>query len=109
MRSVNLSEAEFYGKVSTPPANREAEPRECRWCGSQLAGRYQGVRFIGGNAKLAWRCERRPRRQAPPPPAPGRGGRRTEPWAVVRSVTVILASRRYQEPGTRNQGPGTPA
>ena len=26
MPSVNLAEAEFYGRVSTPPANREAEP-----------------------------------------------------------------------------------
>jgi hypothetical protein len=37
--------------VSTPPTNREAEPRECLHCGSQLAGRYQRVRFIGGKAK----------------------------------------------------------
>jgi hypothetical protein len=56
MPSVNLAEAEFYGKVSTPPANREAEPRECLHCGSQLAGRYQGVRFIGGKAKRVWTC-----------------------------------------------------
>jgi hypothetical protein len=46
MRSVNLNEAEFYGKVSTPTSNREAGPRDCRHCGSQLAGRYRGVRFI---------------------------------------------------------------
>ena len=45
MPSVNLAEAEFCGRVSTPPANREAEPPECLHCGSQLAGRYQGVRF----------------------------------------------------------------
>lgn len=55
MHSVNLSEAEFYGKVSTPPSNR-GEPTECRHCGSQLAGRYQGIRFIGGQAKRVWAC-----------------------------------------------------
>jgi len=42
--------------VSTPPTNREAEPRECLHCGSQLAGRYQGVRVIGGKAKRVWKC-----------------------------------------------------
>ena len=55
MPSVNLDEAEYYGKVSTLPRNREA-PRTCRVCGSQLAGRYMGVRFIGGAAKRVWAC-----------------------------------------------------
>jgi hypothetical protein len=51
-----LDGADFRGKVSTPPTNREAEPRECLHCGSQLAGRYQGVRFIGGTAQRVWTC-----------------------------------------------------
>jgi hypothetical protein len=56
MRSVNLSEAEFYGKVSSPTSNREVGPRDCRHCGSQLAGRYRGVRFIGERAVRVWAC-----------------------------------------------------
>jgi hypothetical protein len=56
MQSVNLDGTEFYGKVSTPPSNREAGPRECRHCGSQLGGRYQGVRFIGRAARRVWTC-----------------------------------------------------
>jgi RNase P subunit RPR2 len=57
MQSVNLSEAEFYGKVSTLPRNREV-PRTCRTCGSQLGGRrYKGVRLIGGKAVRVWVCD----------------------------------------------------
>ena len=29
---------------------------DCRHCGSQLGGRYVGVRFIGGKAKRVWTC-----------------------------------------------------
>jgi hypothetical protein len=56
MHSVNLSEAEYYGKVSTPPSIREAGPRGCRHCGSQLAGRYVGVQLIGERAVRVWAC-----------------------------------------------------
>jgi hypothetical protein len=59
MRSVNLDEAEYYG--STPPANREAGRRECRHCGSQLAGRYKGVRFMGGADRAGLGVPVRPR------------------------------------------------
>jgi RNase P subunit RPR2 len=56
MRSVNLDEAEYYGKVSTLPRNREVT-RNCRVCGSQLAGRrYKGVRSIGGKPMRVWSC-----------------------------------------------------
>jgi hypothetical protein len=57
MQSVNLSEAEYYGKVSTLPRNREV-PRQCRACGSQLGGRrYKGVQDIGGEAVRVWECD----------------------------------------------------
>jgi hypothetical protein len=57
MASVNLSEAEYYGKVSTLPRNREV-PRNCRVCGSQLGGRrYKGVRMIGGRQVRVWKCD----------------------------------------------------
>jgi hypothetical protein len=56
MPTISLDDSPFEGRTSTPPTNREAEPRECRYCGSQLAGRYQGVRFIGGRAKRVWTC-----------------------------------------------------
>jgi hypothetical protein len=57
MQSVNLDEAEYYGKVSTLPRNRET-PRNCRACGSQLGGRrYQGVQDIGGRPVRVWACD----------------------------------------------------
>jgi hypothetical protein len=57
MPSVNLDEAEFYGKVSTLPRNREA-PRTCRVCGSQLGGRrYKGVQDVGGRSMRVWACD----------------------------------------------------
>jgi hypothetical protein len=56
MRTINLDDSPFEGRTSTPPTNREAGPRECRHCGSQLGGRYVGVRFIGGAAKRVWAC-----------------------------------------------------
>jgi hypothetical protein len=56
MPTIKLDDSPFAGRTSTPPTNREAEPRECLHCGSQLAGRYQGVRFIGGKAKRVWTC-----------------------------------------------------
>jgi hypothetical protein len=56
MRSIDLQDSPFAGRTSRPATNREAEPRECRYCGSQLAGRYVGVRFFGGKAKRVWTC-----------------------------------------------------
>jgi hypothetical protein len=56
MRRIKLDDSPFEGRTSTPPTNREAGPRECRQCGSQLAGRYVGVRFIGGKATRVWTC-----------------------------------------------------
>jgi hypothetical protein len=51
-----LDGADFRGKISKPPTNREAGPRDCRHCGSQLAGRYVGVRFMGRRAVRVWAC-----------------------------------------------------
>ena len=45
----------FEGRTSTPPTFR-AEPTGCLHCGSQLAGRFQGVRFIGRKAMRVWAC-----------------------------------------------------
>jgi hypothetical protein len=56
MHSIKLDDSPFGGRISTPPTNREAVPRDCRHCGSQLAGRYQGVRFIGGEAMRVGAC-----------------------------------------------------
>ena len=57
MPSVNLDEAEFYGRLSTLPRNREV-PRTCRACGSQLGGRrYKGVRVIRGKPVRVWVCD----------------------------------------------------
>ena len=53
MPTIAFDGSEYLGRTSTPPTNREAEPRECLHCGSQLAGRYQGIRFIGGKALAA--------------------------------------------------------
>jgi hypothetical protein len=55
MRRIDLDDSPFEGRTSTPPTNR-SEPSECRHCGSQLAGRYKGVRFIGGTAQRVWAC-----------------------------------------------------
>jgi hypothetical protein len=56
MRTIKLDDSPFAGRTSMPPRNREAGPRGCRHCGSQLAGRYVGVRFIGQAAKRVWAC-----------------------------------------------------
>ena len=61
MQSVNLNEAEFYGRVSMPPSNREAAPRHCRHCGSQLADRY---RTSGSSAGRRWGSGRAPAARA---------------------------------------------
>jgi hypothetical protein len=55
MPTINLDDSPFEGRTSTPPTNR-AESSDCRHCGSQLARRYIGVRFIGGAAKRVWAC-----------------------------------------------------
>jgi hypothetical protein len=46
MPTIKLDDTPFEGRISTPPRNREVGPRGCRHCGSQLAGRYVGVRFM---------------------------------------------------------------
>ena len=55
MPTIKLDDSPFAGRTSTPPTNR-SEPTDCRHCGSQLGGRYVGVRFIGGKAKRVWTC-----------------------------------------------------
>ena len=55
MPSISLQDSPFAGRTSRPPTNR-AEPSDCRHCGSQLGGRYVGVRFIGGTATRVWAC-----------------------------------------------------
>jgi hypothetical protein len=50
-----LDGGRFEGKTSRPPTNR-AEPSDCRHSGSQLGGRYQGVRFMAGRAVRVWAC-----------------------------------------------------
>jgi hypothetical protein len=57
MRSVDLNATDFQGRISTLPRNREV-PRNCRVCGSQLAGRrYKGVQDIGGKPVRVWACD----------------------------------------------------
>ena len=53
MPTISLHDIPFEGRTSTPPTNR-AEPSDCRHCGSQLGGRYVGVRFMGRRAVRVW-------------------------------------------------------
>jgi hypothetical protein len=55
MPTISLHDTPFEGRTSTPPTNR-ADPSDCLHCGSQLAGRYQGVRFVGRKAVRVWAC-----------------------------------------------------
>lgn len=55
MPTISLDDSPFEGRTSTPPTNR-AEPSDCRHCGSQLGGRYVGVRFMGRRAVRVWAC-----------------------------------------------------
>jgi hypothetical protein len=55
MPTINLDDSPFAGRTSTPPTNR-AEPSDCRHCGSQLGGRYVGIRFMGRRAVRVWAC-----------------------------------------------------
>jgi hypothetical protein len=58
MHSIKLDDSPFEGRTSTPPRNREVGPRQCRACGSQLAGRrYKGVQTIGGKPMRVWSCD----------------------------------------------------
>jgi hypothetical protein len=58
MPTISLDSTPFAGRTSTPPRNREVAPRQCRACGSQLAGRrYQGVQDIGGKSMRVWACD----------------------------------------------------
>jgi hypothetical protein len=56
MPTIKLDDSPFEGRTSTPPTNRELGPRGCRHCGSQLGGRYVGVRFMGRRAVRVWAC-----------------------------------------------------
>jgi hypothetical protein len=63
MQSVDLDQAEFYGSVSRPAAQAPRTPAECLGCGSQLAGRAEGIQSIGGKMMqlYASRCGRKRR------------------------------------------------
>ena len=56
MPTISLDDSPFAGRTSRPPTNREAGPRGCRHCGSQLAGRYKGVQDIGGRPVPVCAC-----------------------------------------------------
>jgi len=55
MRRIDIDGTDYRGRSSRPPTNRDI-PTDCRHCGSQLAGRYQGVRTIGRSAVRVWAC-----------------------------------------------------
>ena len=57
MRSVNLTDARFSGRVSRPPGAGAARVRpECSACGSSLAGRLEGTRTWGGKRVRVYLC-----------------------------------------------------
>jgi hypothetical protein len=56
MHNVNLDEAEFYGRTSTPAGRAPHPALECSRCGSSLAGRRVTVARARGLLVETFRC-----------------------------------------------------
>jgi hypothetical protein len=63
MRSVDLDQGAFYGKVSWPAVAPERIRPECLACGSSLAGRLEGTRTWGGKLVRVYLCGCKRRRR----------------------------------------------
>jgi hypothetical protein len=56
MASVNLTEAEFYGRTMTPALLAERTRPECQGCGSSLHGRSEGLQRWGSKLVRVFAC-----------------------------------------------------